>query len=162
VIRHVCWIHEGEDETDAFQEHFEGLSADTDTCPEGGFRTLSGDSMLLGVAALARVAIDKVVIVLTFHRLSERLGDTVDKILGVGENSTSHRGDLLDNMNAGASSRPVFLAPVNGVEGGKERRDAKNGSDNGGCMSCGVPDILVGVVDPESHGGDHMGKTGSF
>ena len=80
----------------------------------------------------------------------------------MGENTTLHCGDLSDNTNTGALSPLVFLAPVDGVERGKERRDTKNRSGDGGCTSCGVLDILVGVVDIESHGGDHMGETGSF
>jgi len=54
---------------------------------------------------------------------------------------------------------PRLLAPTHGFQEGQERRNAESRGDDGEGSSCGVPHVLVDVVDIGPHGRNHGRQT---
>jgi hypothetical protein len=93
----------------------------------------------------------------------EAVGDTINELLQVRENSASHEDrNLLDDLDTCVPSLPRLPALADSVEERHKGRDGKSGSDDGEGSGSRVPDVLVRVIDIRTHCANHMGEAGSL
>lgn len=76
--------------------------------------------------------------------------------LEVGQHRTAHEdGDLLHNLDARVPRLPGLFALANGFEERQERRNAEGAGHNRECPGCGVPHVLIDIVNIRTHGCNH-------